>query len=227
MHVNPASWVTSSSPVLALVLCTALAQAPLAERRVMPFQMDLSVVAGLGERSAAAVGLYLGVATGPARPPWGTPFGGLGLEYVQQLGSVPYRASWGVQVRGGYAWSSNAREDDLLPDLLVFARLTPFWGTDVGFGDVAMPPPPTNEPPTRTSVFGLRAGIGVTAPWWTRKLLFMRPFDKERGFSGETLNVLSTLVLAPLALLNHVELVAEVFANGDYSTLTLRFGTGF
>ena len=193
----------------------------------MPFQMDLSVVAGLGDRSAAAVGLYLGVATGPARPPWGTPFGGLGLEFVQQLGTVPYRASWGVQVRGGYAWSSSAREDDLLPDLMVYGRLTPFWGTDVGFGDLATPPSPRPEPPPHTSVFGLRAGVGVTAPWWTKTLLFLHPFDAEHGFRGETLNVLSTLVLAPLALLNHVELVAELFASGDYTTLTLRFGTGF
>lgn len=203
-----------------------LAQAPVAERRVMPLQTDVSLVAGLGARSAAAFALYLGVATGPARPPWGTPFGGVGLEFAQQLGTVPYRASWGVQVRGGYAWSSTANDDDLLPDVFLFARLTPFWGTDVGFGDVSGPPTPQDRPASRTSLFGLRLGVGVTAPWWTKTLLFLRPFRDERGFAGETLNVLATLVLLPLALLNHVEVVAEVFANGDYSTLTLRFGAG-
>ncbi|MEW5739542.1 MAG: hypothetical protein AB1938_11485 [Myxococcota bacterium] len=213
--------------MLALVLCTALSQAPLAERRIMPLQADLSLVAGLGARSAAAFAIYLGVATGPARPPWGTPFGGVGFEFVQQLGTVPYRASWGVQVRGGYAWSPSARDEDLLPDLLVFGRVTPFWGSDVGFGDVAAPPDPAPSPPSKTSVFGIRVGAGVTVPWWTRKLLFLRPFEERRGFGGETLNVLATLLLAPLALLNHVEVVAELFAQGDYSTITFRFGTGF
>ncbi|GMU62952.1 MAG: hypothetical protein IT380_05180 [Myxococcales bacterium] len=212
--------------MIALVLCTALAQAPLAERRIMPLQTDLSFVAGLGQRNAAAFALYLGIAVGPLRPPWGTPFGGVGFEFAQQLGTVPYRASWGVQVRGGYAWSFAARDDDVLPDVLVFGRVTPFWGTDVGFGDVASPPSP-NEPASRTSLFGVRVGAGVTVPWWTKKLLFLRPFDEQRGFSGDTLNVLATLLLAPLALLNHLELVAELFAEAGYSTLTFRFGTGF
>jgi hypothetical protein len=216
-----------SPVVLALVLCAALSQAPLAERRVLPFQLDLSLVAGLGQRSAAAFALYLGVATGPSRPPWGTPFGGLGLEYTQQLGTVPYRASWGVQLRGGYAWSSAAREEERLPDVTVFLRATPFFGSSVGIGDTASPPMPSSDPPPRTSVWGFRVGVGVTAPWWTKTLLFLRPFDERKGFGGETLNVLATLVLAPIALLNHLELVAELFADGQYSTLTLRFGTGF
>jgi hypothetical protein len=214
--------------MLSLVaLGTALAQAPVAERRILPLQMDLSFVAGLGQRSAAALALYLGVATGPARPPWGTPFGGVGFEFSQQLGTVPYRASWGVQVRGGYAWSSAARDEDVLPDVLVFGRVTPFWGTDVGVGDAARPPMLASDPAAKTSLFGLRLGLGVTIPWWTRKLLFLRPFADQRGFGGETLTVLATLLLAPVALLNHVELLAELFAQGDSSTLTLRFGTGF
>jgi hypothetical protein len=84
-----------------------------------------------------------------------------------------------------------------------------------------------SDPAAKTSLFGLRLGLGVTIPWWTRKLLFLRPFADQRGFGGETLTVLATLLFAPVALLNHVELLAELFAQGDSSTLTLRFGTGF
>ena len=214
--------------MLALVLCSALAQAPVAERRVLPFQMDLSFVAGLGERSAAAFALYLGLATGPSRPPWGTPFGGLGLEYVQQLGTVPYRASWGAQLRAGYAWSSgDDRDSSRLPDFMVFLRVTPFWGTAVGIGDAVAAPPSPDQPASETSIFGLRAGVGFTAPWWTKTLLFLRPFSERHDFAGETLNVLATVVLIPIALLNHVEVVAELFPGGQYSTVTFRFGCGF
>lgn len=220
--------------MLALVLAIAVTQAPAdvppaprLEKRVLPFQVDLALVAGLAQRTAAGFALYVGLATGPARPPWGTPFGGVGFEFVQQLARVPFKASYGVQLRGGYAWS---RDDDvrqeLLPDLLVFARLTAFVGTNVGLGDGQASPPAEPFGPSRP-VFGLRLGVGATVPWVTKRLLFQRPFADQKGFYGETLNVLSTLVLVPVALFNHVELVAEVLGDQAYSTITLRIGTGF
>lgn len=219
--------------MLALVLAISLSQAPadapaVREKRVLPLQVDLGLVAGLANRAAAGFALYVGLATGPARPPWGTPFGGVGFEYVQQLGRVPFRASYGVQVRGGYAWSSDDElRDDLTPDVFVFGRVTPFVGTNVGFGDGQLPPDDSDAPGPTTAVFGVRLGVGATVPWVTRQLLFQRPFADQKGFLGETLNVLSTLVLIPVALFNHVELVAELFGDQAYSTVTLRVGTGF
>lgn len=197
-----------------------------ADQRVMPFQADLSAVAGLGERSAAGLALYVGTAVGPARPPWGTPFGGIGFEFVQQLERVPFRASYGVQLRGGYAWSHEGNQPSLMPDVLVYVRLTPFVGSSVGFGDGQVGPG-LQVPSGPDGVFGFRAGLGITSPWWTGTLLFHRPFENERGFFGEFLNVFTTLVLLPIALLNHVEVVAELVGRAGESTLTLRFGTGF
>lgn len=191
------------------------------DQRVLPFQADLCAVAGLGDRSAAGVALYVGAALGPARPPWGTPFGGVGFEFVQQLGRVPFRASYGVQLRGGYAWSGAGNRPALMPDVYLYVRLTPFVGTSAGVGDGQA------SPSGREGVFGFRAGLGVTSSWWTKTLLFQRPFGGERGFLGDFLNVFTTLVLIPVALLNHVELVAELVGLEGESTLTLRLGSGF
>jgi hypothetical protein len=206
--------------VLALAL---LIIATSADQRVVPFQADLSGVAGLGEQSRAALALYAGTAIGPVRPPWGTPFGGIGFEFVQQLGRVPFRASYGVQLRGGYAWSHAGNQPTLMPDVFVYVRLTPFVGSNIGVGDGQIVGPVSGP----DGVFGFRAGIGVTSPWWTSTFLFHRPFEAERGFLGEFLNVFTTLLLIPVALLNHVELVAEFVRLAGESTLTLRFGTGF
>lgn len=207
-------------PVLAMLVSGAV------EQRVMPFQADLSAVAGLGERSAAGLALYVGAALGPVRPPWGTPFGGVGFEFVQQLGRVPFRASYGVQFRGGYAWGAAGNQAELMPDVYLYVRLTPFVGSSVGFGDGQIAPG-LQAPPGPDGVFGFRAGIGVTSPWWTKTFLFQRPFEGERGFFGEFLNVFTTLLLLPVALLNHVELVAELVGLAGESTLTVRFGAGF
>lgn len=217
-------WVGTKLPRVLPTLALSLLLA--ADQRVLPVQADLSAVAGLGERSAAGVALYVGVAAGPARPPWGTPFGGLGFEYVQQLGRVPFRASYGLQLRAGYAWSPEGNQPSLMPDVLVYVRLTPFVGSKVGFGDGQVGPglQPESGP---DGVFGFRAGIGLTSPWWTATFLFHRPFAGERGFLGDALNVFTTLLLIPVALLNHVELVAELVGLAGESTFTVRFGTGF
>lgn len=96
----------------------------------------------------------------------------------------------------------------------------------LGFGDGVVGPG-LQAPSGPDGVFGFRAGLGVTAPWWTGTFLFHRPFDTERGFFGDFLNVFTTLLLIPVALLNHVELVAELVGRAGESTITLRFGTGF
>ncbi len=196
------------------------------DKHLLPFQADLSAVAGLGERSAAGLALYVGVAAGPARPPWGAPFGGLGFEFVQAAGFSPFRASYGLQLRAGYAWSrADSKADSLMPDVLVFVRVTPFIGSSTGVGDGQLPP--GFYGPMPDGVLGVRVGIGLTSPWWTSVFLFHRPFGDERGFLGEAMNVFTTLLLAPIGLLNHLELVGELVALTGGSTMTIRFGCGF
>lgn len=209
-----------------LVALVVVSAAP-TERVLFPFQADLSAVAGLGERSAAGLALYVGGAAGPSRSTSGTPFGGLGFEFVQAAGFLPFHASYGLQLRAGYAWS---REDHLsapMSDVLVFVRVTPFVGTSTGIGD-GQAPPAGYVGPRPDGVLGVRVGLAVTSAWWTELFLFHRPFGgEERGFLGDALNVFSTLLLAPIGLLNHLELVGEFVDLPGASTLTLRFGCGF
>jgi hypothetical protein len=212
--------------LLALVLVSAAAGAPVVEHPLFPFQADLSAVAGLGERSAAGLALYVGAAAGPWRAGGGSPFGGLGFEFVQAASYSPFHASYGVQLRGGYAWSREGH-DTPMADLLVFARVTPFVGTSTGVGDSQFASTGYTGPHP-DGIFGVRVGVGVTSAWWTELFLFHRPFGgEERGFLGDALNVFTTLLLAPIGLLNHLELVGEIVELPGASTLTLRFGCGF
>jgi len=213
--------------VLTVLLSVALSQAsPSHARPMLPVQGDLSLTAGLGERSAAGVAAYLGFASGSLRPGANAPFGGIGFEYSQASSGLPFRASGGVQLRAGWAWSGDRRAAHLHPDVFLYARVTPFVGGSTGLGDGT--PYPRYGAPAVEPVIGVRVGVGLTAPWWTRTFLFQRPFEDERGFYGETLRVLSGVLLAPFALVNHGELVAEVLLNQpEASTLTLRVGTGF
>ncbi|MFT3706837.1 MAG: hypothetical protein QM817_04140 [Archangium sp.] len=204
----------------------ALGNPPPEEQHVLPVQANLSGVAGLGERSAAGFALYVGAAGGPARP-WGMPFGGLGFEFVHATGFTPFRTSYGAQFRAGWAWTrEDKRARELMPDVMVFLRVTPFIGSNVGFGDGQLPPGIV-YPKGPDGLLGVRIGIAVTAPWWTSTLLFHRPFAAEKGRFGELVNVLTTLLLAPFALLNHVELVGELIDLPGASTITLRLGCGF
>lgn len=197
-----------------------------ADQRVLPVQADLSGVAGLGERSAAGFALYVGAAAGPARTT-GMPFGGLGFEFVHAAGFIPFRTSYGVQLRAGYAWTrADKRPTELMPDVMVFVRVTPFIGSNSGFGDGQLPPG-LQYARGPDGVLGLRLGVGVTAPWWTSTLLFHRPFAAEGGPFGDFVNVLTSLLLAPFALLDHLELVGELIDLPGASTITLRVGCGF
>lgn len=212
--------------MLAALLSLALTLDPPADQRVLPVQADLSAVAGLGERSAAGVAVYVGAAAGLART-WGMPFAGLGFEFVHATGFTPFRASYGVQLRAGYTWThADARPRELMPDVMVYLRVTPFIGSNTGFGDGGLPAGVQYDRGP-DGVPGVRVGLGLTAPWWTSKLLFHRPFADERGPLSQFLNVFTTLLLAPFALLNHVELVGELVTLPGASTLTVRFGCGF
>ncbi|MBL8912567.1 MAG: hypothetical protein JNM17_17875 [Archangium sp.] len=212
--------------ILTLASSPSGIEVPPAEQRVLPVQADLSGVAGLGERSAAGFALYVGAAGGPARAS-GMPFGGIGFEFVHAVGFLPFRTSYGAQFRAGWAWAhDDKRGRELMPDVMVFLRVTPFVGSNVGFGDGGLPPG-IQYAKGKDGVLGLRIGVAVTAPWWTSTLLFHRPFAAERGPFGELINVLSSLLLAPFALLNHVELVGELIDVPNASTITLRLGCGF
>lgn len=213
--------------MLWLVVLTTLAQAqapspqaPL--RRFVPIQADLSGVGSFGARSAAGVALYVGAAVGSARPPWGTPFGGVGFEIVYQLTPDPYRISYGVQLRAGYAWSAPVESGDVHPDVMLYARVTPFYSTTaLTFA---------GEVPADLALnsFGLRGGVGVTVPGWTKFLLFGGLLPQTGGFGGETLRVLASLLLAPFAIVNHAELTVEVLTTSTpIWTFTFRIGAGF
>ncbi len=206
------------------LICALVLSQP-SERRVLPVQADLSVQGALTSGSRAGGALYFGTAFGPVKPPWGTPFFGAGLEVVYSTSGEPYSLSYGAQLRAGYAWSREAedaqtRAHEVMPDALVYARVTPFLTGDVSAQERSMT--------ARTVLPGVRLGVGITAPWWTRQLLFSRPFANERGFLGQTLQVLSGLVFGPVALLNHAELMVELspVRSGAVSVL-VRLGTGF
>lgn len=200
----------------------ALGQDAFPARRLVPFQADVSGVGAFGARSAAGIALYVGAAVGVARSPWGTPFGGAGFELVYQLTPDPYRVSYGAQLRAGYAWGAASESLDVPPNLLVYGRLTPFFSTTaITFANEASAERALNS-------FGLRAGLGVTVPAWTKLLLFGGVLPEVYGFAGETMRVLASLLLAPLAILNHAELTLEVLAaRQPLWTFTFRLGSGF
>ncbi len=211
--------------MLALLISLVVLETP-TEQRVLPVQADLSAVAGLGERSAAGVAVYVGAAAGLART-WGNPFAGLGFELVHAAGFTPFRASYGVQFRAGYAWTrKDLRPKELMPDVMVFLRVTPFIGSNTGFGDLGLPAG-VIYPRGPDGVRGVRVGLGLTAPWWTGTLLFHRLFADEKGGLGQFLNVAVTLLLAPFSLMNHLEVVGELVGLKDASTVTVRLGCGF
>lgn len=205
-----------------VALAQAEPEAPGPARRFMPLQADLSGVGAFGARSAAGVALYVGAAIGRARPPWGTPFGGLGFEVVYQLTPDPYRISYGLQLRAGYAWGAPAEGGDVHPDVMLYARVTPFYST------TALTLPNDVSADSALNSFGLRGGVGVTVPGWTRFLLFGGLLPQTGGFGGETLRVLGTILLAPFAIVNHAELTVEVLtAAPALWSFTFRVGAGF
>jgi len=196
------------------------------DQRLLPVQADLTGIAGLGERSAAGVALYVGAAVGTARA-WGMPFGGMGFEFSQAVGFSPFRTSYGLQLRAGWAWTrDDPKPKELMPDVMVFLRVTPFIGSSSGFGDAQLPPG-VQYARGPDGLFGLRIGVGLTSPWWTSTLLFHRPFGSEHTHVGDLVNVFTTLLLAPFALINHVEVVGELVGLTGASTLTVRLGCGF
>ncbi len=208
-----------------LMLLAVLLTAQPDARQLLPVQADLAVQGALTPESRAGAAVYVGGVLGLARPPWGSPFAGGGLEVVYSLSGDPYQLSYGLQFRAGYAWSSADQATDtgpreVLPDALVYLRVTPFLAGDVSAQQRALT--------HRTILPGVRVGLGLTAPWWSRLMMFSRPFATERGFAGETLKVLSALVFGPVALINHAELLLEVSpAQGPPVSALIRVGSGF
>lgn len=220
------------APLLALALA-ALADAPLVRseeppRTLLPVQGDVAAVGMLGPGSAPALALYAGYTWGLAKPPWGVPYLSFGAEFVYGLGDTPYRTSLGLQLRGGYAWTSLGKDDELQEDLFLYARASLFFATIDGWGGDRTVPRSAELPGTRTSFAGARVGVGLTSPFWSRVFLRHGLLKDHTGFWPETAKVLATIVLLPVALLNHAELVLEAADTGHtWVSLTVRVGAGF
>ncbi|MBL8954147.1 MAG: hypothetical protein JNK82_25445 [Myxococcaceae bacterium] len=192
---------------------------------ITPVQGDVSVSFGIADRDPLAGALYLGGALGWAGLSGPAMFGGGGVELTYTAFADPYRMSLGVQLRGGLVWARpGANPANAIPDLLVYVRVTPFGGGVTG--------PVTNAAGTTTMVsrafFGVRAGLGVTALWPVRELYDHFPLFEVEGVGGQVLEVLSALVLFPLAVLNHGEVAFEyVAAQAPLTAVIFRVGAGF
>ena len=201
----------------------------LPERQLLLVQGDLSFVGNLGSQSMAGGALYVGLAYGKARPPAVLPFGGFGLEITYAAAPTPYRVSFGLQARGGFALISDdtiegrqPKEGMIIPDLFVYARASLFAA-----GTATMSPIP-GMAPTTSSFAGVRAGLGLTSTWWMRKFFGTGLFKEAGGFWNEALRVGVTVLLLPIVLLDHTEVMFE-FADTRpiLTTVTFRVGAGF
>ncbi|MBI3181833.1 MAG: hypothetical protein HYZ28_06785 [Myxococcales bacterium] len=216
-------------PIATWALLTSLWPcAAAADQALVPVQADLSVVGHFDAEPTSAVALFVGYARGRANPPFWTPFGTVGFELTYSGRPEPYRMSMGAQLRGGLAWGEDRGQAEVLPDLLLFTRLTPFVASTGGYGKLEDKEVPVNPPAPPQTFVGLRGGLGLTGLIWTRTFLSHGLYADERGFYGDTLRVLSTLLLLPLALMNHAELCAELlWARPLRTGLTFRVGAGF
>jgi len=192
---------------------------------ITPVQLDLSVSFGIADRNPLAGALYVGGALGRTNGPGPRMFGGGGVELTYTAFSDPYRMSMGLQLRGGLVWARpGANPSNAIPDLLVFLRVTPFGG--------GVTSPVTNAMGMTMQVarafFGVRAGIGVTALYPLRHLFDHFPLFELPGPGGQLLEVLSALVLFPLAALNHGEIAFEYAMSPlPLTAVIFRVGAGF
>jgi hypothetical protein len=211
--------------LLLALLCSEEEEPP--RHRITPIQGDLSVAFGpaTDDRSLTAGALYVGGALGWANDGKPSLFGGFGFEVTYTAAADPYRMSMGGQLRVGLAWAKHRGfTSDVSPDLLVYLRVTPFGG-----GLVATGTTPAGTPTSVSRVmFGVRAGVGLTALWGARLFFDHFPFFDVGGFGGDLLKVLSALLLFPIAMLNHAEVALEyAMSPQPLLGLMIRLGAGF
>jgi hypothetical protein len=210
-------------------LVLALPAAAQAQKQFVPVQADVTAVSSFGPEKTDTVALFIGVAYGRSEPPWGTPFGALGLELTYSATPHPYRLSLGTQLRYGFAWGADRGMPEVLPDFFWFVRVTPFFGASGGYGELKEKEIATEAPSASEVYGGARFGVGITSTLWSRAFLSEQPFAEERGAYGDTMRVLSTLLLLPIALFNHAELTFELVAGPSkvQGSLGFRVGAGF
>jgi hypothetical protein len=209
--------------LLALALCAAPPEEP-KELPITPVQGDVSVNFGFADRNPLAGAIYLGGALGWTSGSYAAFFGGAGLELTHTAFSDPYRISMGLQLRAGLVWARPGnRATSAIPDLLVFARLTPF-----GAGIATQTPGPMGATTVSRNYFGVRAGLGLTGLWPAREAFDRFPFFDVEGFWGELLKVLSVVLVFPLLIVNHAEVAFEwVMSPAPLTALVFRVGAGF
>lgn len=196
------------------------------EHPITPIQGDLSASYAVGDRRNLLGGyLYVGGAAGWTDSESPCFFFGGGAELGYAAGEDPYRISLGAQLRAGIAFAKQRGFNTVaIPDLIVFARVTPF-----GAGYATRFTNPMGMTTTSSvTFFGVRAGIGMTALWGARMFLDNFPFFDAEGFAGEAARVLTALVLFPLALVNHAEVLFEyAAAPREVTAVVFRLGAGF
>ncbi len=210
--------------LLALALLAAAEPAPV-EVPITPVQGDVAVSFGIADRNPLAGALYVGGALGWLGASGPSVFGGLGVELTYTAFADPYQMSMGLQLRGGLVWARpGANAANAIPDVFVFVRVTPFGG--------GVSTPVTNAMGMTSQVarafFGVRAGVGVTALWPVRELYDHFPLFDLNGAGGQLLEVLSAIVLFPLAVLNHGEVMFEYAMSPlPLTAVIFRVGAGF
>ncbi len=208
------------------LLCGALAAAPAAVATPwQPVQGDLSAVGTFDEERGETLALFLGAAFGESAPELASRLFVLGLELTYSTPQRPYSLSVGLGPRFGFGWAGATKEERVLPDFHVYGRLTPFFAASALPGQTgAFPVGPPHG--------GVRLGVGCTALGWSKAFLQwgQDAYARTRGFYGETMRVLSTVLLLPVALANHAELSFEVYGDGRSplkALFTFRVGAGF
>lgn len=198
---------------------------PPEELPLTPLQADLSVSFGIADKNPLAGALYVGGALGWAHEHRPAFFAGLGFELTYTAFADPYRISLGGQLRLGVAWARrHGRQSTALPDLLLFVRLTGFGGGNTGTTTNALGMTVMSS----TTYFGVRAGLGLTSLWPARQFIEHDPLFDVDGLGGDVLRVLTTILLFPLALINHAEIAYElVLSPSPLNAVIFRVGAGF
>jgi hypothetical protein len=208
--------------LFATLAATAAAAAPTPWQ---PVQGDLSAVGTFDEERGETLALFVGGVLGASTPEVASPLFALGLEVTYSTPRRPYMLSVGVGPRVGLGWARATQAERVLPDFHLYARLTPFLAASA-------PPGQTGALPSGPTAAGVRLGIGCTALLWSKTFLewAYAAYGKTRGVYGETMRVLSTVLLLPVALANHAELTFELYGEGrggPKALFTFRVGAGF
>lgn len=213
-------------------LLTPLAHA---DSRWLPFQGDLSAGGLYGRYDSHATGsLYLGFASleeGMRQ----SSFFGAGVEGTITDYRAPYQWTAGLGSRVGMAWRFRQAVEYRVPDLYLYARVTPIvgggrMGHDLPDGTVDFDPYKIGG--------GVRLGIGFTSPGWT-VLMAHNGWTGlgsmgDVGVGGDEYTSLACatvcLTYFVLTIVNHAELTWETYGTESramYGRVGFRIGTGF